>query len=293
MQKMEDMQVARNAHRRVQSSTTLNRKYVKRPTRATDIMVKTPSTTGSPKIQRYHTSPIARPAAARKADDMIPAQSHPMQTTARTRMQMRGQSMRTQPVTKMTAKELKEQAIKKALANAAKTPTLAEQITTKEQKKTGKIRFGASRVVLALSCAAAAVFAIAYFVNLNMPDISLRVAAMQTGINASYPGYIPRDYRLSSITSEDSKINLKFYNANTGDLFSLIEEKSSWDSNALLNNYVKPTFDENYTTVREQGITIYLAEDSATWVNGGIVYKLQYNNGALNNRQIRSIAVSL
>ena len=48
-----------------------------------------------------------------------------------------------------------------------------EEAKTSVNKKIGKLHFGWSRVLLALSCAAVAVVAIVYFVNLNMPDISL------------------------------------------------------------------------------------------------------------------------
>ena len=156
-----------------------------------------------------------------------------------------------------------------------------------------KVHFGLGRVVLALSCAAAAVFAIVYFVNLNMPDISMRVAAMQTGIDASYPSYVPRDFSLSDITSESGKVVLNFKNASTGDAFSLIEEQSSWDSSALLANFVKDEYGDNYTTVREQGLTIYVSGSDAAWVNGGVVYKIDTTAGSLTKKQINTIATSL
>ena len=155
------------------------------------------------------------------------------------------------------------------------------------------MHFGIGRVLIALACATAAVFAIVYFVNLNVPDISLKVAAMQTGIDPSYPGYIPRGYRISSITSEEGKLIMEFRNSSNGDEFSLTEEKSSWDSNALESNYVKKTFDENYSIVREQGLTIYISGSDAAWVNGGNVFKLSTKTGSLSNKQIRAIATSL
>lgn len=293
MQKTADMQVAKKTHRRVQASTTLNRKYVKRPVKntKTDITVNVKRT---PKIQRYNTATMPQKTAVKQINDMAPAQAHPMQTTARARMQTRGQNMQSPRVSKLTAQELKERAIKKALASA-NNQTIAQQIakTSDSQKKAGKIRFGIGRVVLALSCAAAAVFAIAYFVNLNMPDISLRVAAMQTGINATYPNYIPRDFKTSGIVSEDGKITINFYNQNTRQSFSLIEEKSSWDSNALHNNFVKEAYGDDYSIIREQGLTIYVSKSNAAWVNGGIVYKLEAENGVLTDKQISSIATSL
>lgn len=195
-----------------------------------------------------------------------------------------------EPVKKVSAKELKDRAIQQALANAAKNDESKEE---KRAKKVGKLHFGIGRVLLALTCAAAAVFAIVYFVNLNMPDISLKVAAMQTGIEASYPSYVPRDFSLADIISEEGKITLNFTNSGTGDAFSITEENSTWDSNALLANYVKNAYGDEYTVIRDQGLTIYISGSNASWVNGGLVFKLKTTSGELTKKQIRSIAVSL
>ena len=165
--------------------------------------------------------------------------------------------------------------------------------TKKSRPSKYKVHFGFKRVILALACAGAAVFAIVYFVNLNTPDISLRVAAIQNGIDATYPGYVPRDYSLSDITSENGKITLNFKNATTGEAFTIMEEKSSWDSNALYTNFVKENYSDGHTVIREQGLTLYIDGSNACWVNGGIVYKLKTISGSLTKKQIKTIATSL
>lgn len=76
-------------------------------------------------------------------------------------------------------------------------------------------------------------------------------------------------------------------------MFSITEERSSWDSNALESNYVKSEFGEEYDKIREQGLTIFINNNSAAWVNGGLLYKLKCISGTLTKKQIRSIAVSL
>lgn len=283
MQKSESNQQAMVARRKVKTSTTLNRKYVKKPARCNTVagIVK------SPQVKHFNT-PMSSKRTMVGTQPIEPATVHPLQQTASTRMRERMTA--SQPIQKkLTATELKEQAIQKALASA----NIVNQEEMQESKKKTKMHFGFGRVMLALGCAAAAVFAIVYFVNLNMPDISLKVAAMQTGINASYPGFVPRDYSISSITSEEGQVTLDFTNSSTGDAFSLYEEKSSWDSNALLTNYVKDAFGENYTIVREQGLTIYISGNDAAWVNGGILFKIKTTSGTLTNKQIRSIATSL
>ena len=255
-----------------------------------------PVTQASQPVQIVQPIPVAQPVQPvqpTQLTQVIP-EMQSLQETVEARMQMRAQQP--QPVVQqLPAKELKDQAIQKALASASAPSTVAKSAAKRKKAKKGlnKVHFGMGRVVLALSCAAVAVMAIVYFVNLNMPDISLKVAAMQTGINAAYPGYVPRDFALASITSEDKKVTMEFKNSSAGDAFTLIEETSSWDSDALLNNYVKVSYKDNYTMIKEQGLTIFISGSDACWVNGGIVYKITTKSGSLTNKQIKSIATSL
>ena len=268
MQKTEMNRLTGTNRRQVKTSTTLNRKYLKTPgkSRSDEQGVADPnvkvSIKSSPKIARFYTPEAT--SQAKKVAEKESVNPHPIQQAANSKMQRRKIAISGQEVKTVTAKELKDQAIQKALLSAESTPVEDE----KASKKANKIHFGVGRVMLALGCAVAAVFAVVYFVNLNMPDISLRVAAMQTGINPSYPKYVPRDYSVSSITSEEEKITLEFKNDNEGQKFSLIEEKSAWDTNALLSNYVKKEYGESYSIVREQGLTIYISgSDSLSGIN--------------------------
>lgn len=148
------------------------------------------------------------------------------------------------------------------------------------------------RFALAFGVSAACVAAIAYFVTTNIPDISVRVAAMQTGVEASYPSYIPSDFSLDGINSGDGKITLSFKTTD-GKSFSLIEEKSSWDSTALQRNYVQEMWKDDYTSTHEQGITIFIHDSSAAWVNGGVLYKINADAGVLTKKQLRNIVTSM
>ena len=243
----------------------------------------------SSSAEQYYNSVANEEMMAENTEYVEP---HPLQKVANTRMQTRKRAV-TQKTKKPTAKELKERAIKQALASASMMEETEPKSKHSKNKKLSLLSIGLGRVVLAFSCAALAVFAIVYFVNMNMPDVSLKVAAMQTGINATYPSYVPRDYSISSITSENKKITLVFKNNQTDEKYSIIEETSSWDSNALLSNYVKPAYGENFNTVREQGLTIYISGSNAVWVNGGVMYVVTSDNEVLSNKQIRSIATSL
>ena len=124
----------------------------------------------------------------------------------------------------------------------------------------------------------------------SMPDISAKVAAAQNG--ASYPSFVPRDFTARSASFQKNIFSLEFVGPDKT-RFTLDQEKLPWDSNALLNNYVKPTWGEQYDTIREQGLTIYMYQSNAAWVNGGIVYKLNTTSGSLSKKQLKNIITSL
>jgi len=151
----------------------------------------------------------------------------------------------------------------------------------------------AGRVLLALATSAACVVALAAVVKVNLPNISVKVAAAQTGVEASYPSYIPRDFTLSGVYTNDQNSVIIEFNGPEDKKFTLAEEKSSWDSNALLTNYVKGAYGSDYDIIREQGITVYINYSNAAWVNNGTFYRITANAGVLSKKQIKNIVGSL
>ena len=74
--------------------------------------------------------------------------------------------------------------------------------------------------------------------------------------------------------------------------FGLNQKASSWNSSALLDNFIQPK-GKTYQTYQEQGKTIYIYDKaSASWVSGGVWYQVT-GNSSLNNDQLLSIANSL
>lgn len=185
----------------------------------------------------------------------------------------------------------RNRAIEDAIHNVA---TMESRNSKNQPKPLMRRKSSVKRFIVAFACATACVIGVLAYVSTNIPDVSVKVAAMQTGIQAKYPSYIPRDYNLSDVLSEEGKITMIFSGPDKSS-FSLIEEKSSWDSSALLRNYVEPTWNDNYATTHEQGITIYISNVNAdaAWVNGGILYKITSEGTALTKKQVRSIVVSL
>lgn len=187
---------------------------------------------------------------------------------------------------KVPAKELKQQEIDRAIKTAAKMP-----VAERRRRRSIFGEFGLTRVVLATACITTAVFAIAYFVNMASSDMSIQVAAAQSGIDAKYPSYIPRGFELSDVTSGSGRVTMH-YKSDEGE-FTLTEEASSWDSEALLNNFIKSNYNNDYTVIREQGLTLYMGGNWEAWVNGGMLYKLNVISGNFTKKQLKTIATSL
>lgn len=236
-----------------------------------------PATSAAKPISKVAAKkPVARPLASR-----------PVAKTAASRPMTRPVS---RTATRPTATSLdQDQALRRALRSVA---AMDDEPEARPAKSSVRRKGNAKRFALAFVCAVICVGAVTYFVGTNIPDISVRVAAMQTGVEASYPSYIPRDYSLKDISSESGKIVITFEGPERTS-FTLTEEKSSWDSTTLLRNYVEPTWKDNYTSTHEQGITIYVSGSNAAWVNGGVLYKINSTGANLTNKQLRNIVTSM
>ena len=174
----------------------------------------------------------------------------------------------------------------KALMSAMKEETKPKSapITIKKPKVSKK------HLIFAVASSICCMGVLYATLKFSMPDISAKVAAAQNG--ASYPSFVPRDFIASGASFQKNTFSLEFVGPDKT-RFTLDQEKLPWDSNALLNNYVKPTWGEQYDTIREQGLTIYMYQSNAAWVNGGTVYKLNTTSGSLSKKQLKNIITSL
>ena len=169
----------------------------------------------------------------------------------------------------------------------------AKKIAKNEAKIQKHIKKGRTgRIILAFAASAACMIALAALVKVNLPNISISVAAAQTGVEASYPNNTPRDFTLSGVYTNDNSVIIEFVGPNeTG--FTISEERTSWDSNALITNYVKGAFGKDYETVTESETTIYISHSNAAWIKDNTLYKLTASAGTLTKRQIKNIVTSL
>ncbi len=274
-------------HNKPQKSQTLRRKTMKKPTRTPSkgsmdfIGGKKPRVVQkSAAISKFAAHPaVATPVHAAKepSETVTP---HPIMEKV-TKQHIPSQPAHKPAHNHPSANQLKKQAIETALENSK--PAKAHRTKKRFPK------------LVSIGSATLAVMLLAgYLTYLNMPTISIRVAAAQAGIDATYPTYHPSGYSLSGpIAYDTGEVNLRFA-ANTGPHnFTITEKKTNWDTTAVLENHVEQNSNGNYIPHKRSGLTIYTyGESQAAWVNGGIFYTID-GDAPLSDDQILRIATSL
>ena len=292
-----------------QHATTLNRRHVKRPTpkplethSKNAAKVHATQTPQHVAVQRFATPAKKHQTPVRSIDR--PAQTHPVMRRAKTRQldiaQPRKQRLeRTQIITSQVPLQQKKHstpvktALKPAsiLKNEAISDALAREITAEKPRRQKKTRGRFGRWLSLASAGAAVMLLGGYFTYLSMPNISIRVAAVQSGIDAKYPGYSPDGYSLRGpIAFKDGEVTMKFAYVGSDLQYTLTQQKSSWDSSAVKEYVTEQSGTPTTTTV--DGLTLYTSGTETTWVNGGILYQIN-GDAVLSGEQIRKIATSM
>lgn len=282
---------ANNLHTTTQRSATLNRKFTKKPAdkrtaisthhskHATSVHLDVKPAT-HPQVRRFAPHPVGATKPAEPTG--TPIVVHPHVAKAHAKSQAKAHQQAHAPATP-TASVIKKVAVNQAVANAqAPAKTHKSRFWQQRQRVTGIIAATFALVLLG-----------GYVTYLNMPSLSVRVAAAQAGIDASYPDYRPDGYALNGpVTYSDGRVSMAF-KANGSDAeFTVNQSKSSWNSEAVLDNYVTPRAGSSYMPYTERGLTIYTYDNNAAWVNGGILYTIE-GDAPLSSDQIRRIATSL
>lgn len=272
---------AATIHAATQKSQTLVRRLAKKPT---PIKPRSGGHTmdiaRSGKIARFAPHPVAKAQPTIVATPDIAARPHPM--TAKIHAQ---HSIKQQPVAAPAVKssrEIKEEAIEAALAKPLPKPPKKKSFFKRHPKFISITTVSVVVVLLG-----------AYLTYVNIPSLSVKVAAVQAGINATYPDYRPDGYSLNGpVTFSEGEVIINFA-ANTGSTkFTITQKKSLLDSSAVLNDIVRKDAGEAYNTSQEGGLTIYTYSGNAAWVNAGILYTIK-GDAPLSGEQIRHIATSL
>ncbi|HET8689949.1 MAG TPA: DUF4367 domain-containing protein [Candidatus Saccharimonadales bacterium] len=270
--------------RKAQKSQTLKRQHLKKPaSHQTPIHHATvphtrQSVSRSTMISKFAPATIHRPAPAKtEPEDKLVVSRLPHHVARASRQPD------VRPVTKLSSSELKRSLIAKRLAEV---DTKAQPAEVKPARKKG---LTAMPVV---SGAIALILLAGYLTYLNMPELSVRVAAAQSNVAATYPGYRPDGYHLDGpVAYQPGEVQLDF-KANDGTAaFTIAQHNSTWDSQAVYDNYVAKQ-DQAYQINTRQGITIYTYGNNAAWVNGGVFYTIS-GSAPLSSDQLLHIATSM
>lgn len=285
-----DSQHSQHVHQSTQKSKTLHRATVKKATPAPVKHAIRPIVQKSPTITRFAPHPTGGVAATVKKParhmDIGPV-AHPIAASAHKKIQAAKQATVATPVASAPAIKpshvIKKEVIAEALEKAPRHNAKAKRV--KQPRKN-------SRHLSIASASLALMMLAGYFTYLNMPNLSVRVAAAQAGFNATYPGYNPDGYRVNKVAYTDGQVGIQYLSNGGGQGFTVKQEKSAWDSSALLANYVEPASRGGYIPHSEQGITIYVFNNNAAWVNDGIRYTIE-GNAPLSSEQILDLATSM
>ena len=326
-------------HQTTQRSTTLSRRYVKKPinlqpisveaeqlapaispkvatapaeqptvqtTQFSPVNLRPYTTPKSEAVQKFTHQPVEQPEPARTDR---PAQAHPIAQRAVSRntdispyrqkvAKQQQRDARAMPQAHQTVAQksvqlapaqkpahvIKNEAIYKALQNEVPE----KQASYKKQRKQKK---GWPRLLSIGTASLAIVMLAGYLTYLSMPNLSVRMAAVQSGVNAKYPGYRPDGYALNGpITFKNGEVIMKFAYAGDDQGFTLTQKRSSWDSSAVKQYVDTKTADATTTTV--DGLTIYSYGSDAAWVNSGVLYTVE-SDAPLSSIQIQRIATSM
>lgn len=132
-----------------------------------------------------------------------------------------------------------------------------------------------------------------FFGYQNAPNLSMLVASRNANVDGSLPGYKPAGFGLNGpIKYQPGEIIVSYKSNSDGRNFQITQRASAWDTESLRENFVAG-LKTPYQTVQEKGKTIYLYEESsATWVDGGVWYKID-GQSQLNTEQVLDLASSL
>jgi hypothetical protein len=160
-------------------------------------------------------------------------------------------------------------------------PTPAEPDMSPQEKRSAKF------VSLIVAGAAAAIVAVGVLAYFNLPAVSFWVAASRAEVSASLPTYAPAGYSVAGQAQSSPGMVTIDYRSVSGS-YSIQMANSNWDSDGVLENKVKPTA-TNYQTLNQKGLTIFVFNSQAIWVNGGVLYTIALSANLSNDEALKIV----
>lgn len=183
----------------------------------------------------------------------------------------------------------------KLFTDALNNATSHLQPATKHSKKHRRGKHSTKRKVANAAAVFAVVVALGGFIYYqNSANIAMRLASSKAGIHGTLPGYRPSGFALNKdVQSEPGKVVVNYNSTTDGRNFAISQTASDWNSETLYDSFVASTGQPYEKIDTSTGKSVYVYGDSsATWVDGGIWYKVEGNSG-LNSNQLVQLANSL
>ena len=148
------------------------------------------------------------------------------------------------------------------------------------------------RALNASAMAVAVLLFVGFFGYQNTPNLSMHMATMRSRVDGGLPGYMPNGFSMNrSIAYKPGEITLAYQSNSDQRYYEIKQAASQWDSDALAQHFVSEK--DKVRTIQDKGKTIYLyGESNATWVDGGVWYRIE-GNSLLNSDQLSRLANSL
>jgi hypothetical protein len=166
------------------------------------------------------------------------------------------------------------------------TPTQSPPVATKPDLSDQE-RHNIKLVSIVASAAVVLIIAAAILAYIFIPAVSFWVASSRAEVNASLPTYAPVGYSVSTQAESSPGMVKLNYKSSSGD-YSISMTNSNWDSDGILENKVKPN-STNYQTFNQKGLTIFVLNDQAIWVNGGVLYIISSSSELSSDEILRIV----
>ncbi len=177
----------------------------------------------------------------------------------------------TQKAKSKSLKQIKNETLIRAIAQAPSTKDLNKYRPHQNKFKL----FWRQNRAFVLTIIAAIIIGSGLF-YLNLPNLKLKYANHQAQIIATYPSAMPIGFKLTQMAEySDDQISFNYQEGNRQISFS--QKATDWNPQTLLEVTVKPESKDNYITDKQRGLTIYYFDKTAIWINGGILYRIDYN----------------
>jgi hypothetical protein len=293
-----DIKPAAGMHKGPDRSQTLRRTNVPKPVTAARPLASRHTRSISPITTHPEVSRFSRPEQAHTVSpgEVFQRSTNEGDTPIGLAVQMQNYT----PAAKVSMPVRKAKAPAKPKSHAVTDHQVAKAKTHKEKahhaKKTApkvsplrKIKLTPPLVISGVVVLLAIGITAAYF---TVPALSLFVSAKSANVEASYPNYVPAGYHFKGpVSYRDGEVSMTFAANGSNKTFTILQRNSSWDSEAVLDNYVLAR-SGNYLTYSEKGLTIYTFGSDAAWINARVLHAIS-GDAHLTSDQILRIAASM